>query len=389
MNTILSAYLHFPFCVSKCPYCDFISYAGQEHRISAYTDALCKEIELTSKLAATEKSVSVMKELQTVYFGGGTPSLLPAGQLKQVIESLSSAFPISPDAEVTIEVNPGTVTPESICGYLDSGVNRISIGIQSFSDKMLHLLGRIHTSEQGIAAINYAKEAGLSNISCDLMIGLPGQSITDATDSLNILLKKGIPHISIYSLSLEDGTPFKAKYNHCIDDLAPPEIEREMYHTLIRLLTEHGYLHYEISNLALPGYESRHNTTYWKALPYYGFGCAAHSYIGGYRIENTSDLNRYISGLSGSDPSLQGIISDKVQIDTSEEQKEFMLLGLRLLKGVSGTLYRKRFGKSMEESFGAVLEKHTQSGLLIRDKERIRLSPKGIDFGNIVFRDFV
>jgi oxygen-independent coproporphyrinogen-3 oxidase len=391
MNDISSAYIHIPFCKSKCPYCDFISYAGVEDRTTDYLVALCKEIELTSLLTDTiehDERVATAG-LQTVYIGGGTPSLLSAGQIKRIIESLSRAFPISSGAEITVEVNPGTVNSDLIKGYVDAGINRISIGIQSFSDKLLQLLGRIHTREQGISAIDYSKEAGLSNISCDLMIGLPGQSTIDAMDSLDILIEKEIPHISIYSLSLEDGTPFQKKYSRSIDDLAPPEIEREMYQSLIQRLKERGYCHYEISNLSLPGFESRHNTTYWKARPYFGFGCAAHSYRGGSRIENTSDLNRYISVLCGRNPSLQDIIEDKVEIDASEEQKEFMLLGLRLLQGVSGDEYEKRFGKCMDESFGTVLEKHLITGLLERCKNQIRLSRTGIDFANIVFRDFV
>jgi len=288
-----------------------------------------------------------------------------------------------------LEVNPGTVSPDLIKGYVDAGINRISIGVQSFSDKLLQLLGRIHTCEQAITAIDYARDAGFSNISCDLMIGLPGQSIQEAMASLNILIEKKIPHISIYSLSLEDGTPFKTKYSRSIDDLAPPETEREMYHSLIHRMCERGYNHYEISNLAMPGFESRHNTTYWKAMPYYGFGCAAHSYFGGYRIENTSDLSRYISVLCGHAPSLQKINEEKIEIDTSEEQKEFMLLGLRLLRGVSGDEYLKRFGKTIDESFYKELEKHLADGLLERKKDLIRLSSKGVDFANVVFRDFV
>jgi len=391
MNEISSAYIHIPFCKSKCPYCDFVSYAGLENRINDYTVALCKEIELTSLLTDNTDPYSgtATAALQTVYIGGGTPSLLSADQLKKIIDSLNSAFPISSEAEVTVEVNPGTVSADLIKGYVDAGINRISIGIQSFSDKMLQLLGRIHTREQGISAIDFSREAGLSNISCDLMIGLPGQSISDAIESMEILLEKKNPHISIYSLSLEDGTPFQTKYSRSIDDLAPPETEREMYHTLINRLSERGYIHYEISNLALPGFESRHNTTYWKASPYFGFGCAAHSYRGGYRIENTSDINRYISVLCGQTPSLQEIIEDKVEIDIYEEQKEFMLLGLRLLRGVSGDEYLKKFGTTIEESFGTVLEKHLNDGLLERNKNQFRLSSKGVDFANIVFRDFV
>lgn len=391
MNNISSAYLHIPFCKSKCPYCDFISYAGIEHRMNDYIDALCREIELTSHgtYAVDFGSTATTDGLQTVYIGGGTPSLLQADQLKRVIDTIDRSFRIASSAEITMEINPGTISRDRIKAYANAGINRISIGIQTFSDEMLRMLGRIHTREQGIAAIDFSGEAGLSNISCDLMIGLPGQSIADALESLDILIKKRIPHISIYSLSLEDGTPFQAKYSRSIDDLAPPETEREMYHTLILRLADCGYSHYEISNLALPGFESRHNTTYWKASPYFGFGCAAHSYREGFRIENTSDLSRYLDALCGVTPSLQDIIEDKVKIDAAEEHKEFMLLGLRLLQGVSSEEYRNRFGICMDESFGTVLEKHLRSGLLIRNGDRIRLSPKGIDFANIVFRDFV
>lgn len=391
MNYTSSAYIHIPFCKSKCAYCDFVSYQGRNDRINQYPDALCKEIELTkTHLDSFDGGFAVSGQgLRTVYFGGGTPSLLSENQIKRVLDSINQSFPIAFDAEITIEVNPGTVTLNRIKGYVDAGINRISIGIQSFSDPLLRLLGRIHTREQAIAAIDFALEAGIRNISCDLMLGLPGQTIAEAKESLSVLIEKGVPHISLYSLSLEDGTPFYERYSRTIDDLAPPEKEREMYHTLINQLKKRNYNHYEISNLALPGFESRHNNTYWKAESYLGFGCAAHSYTGGYRTENTSDLDRYIDILLDDSPALADITADRVRIETDEKQKEFMLLGFRLLEGVSGDEFRMRFGKDMEACFGTELEKHLKSGLLERHEDSIRLSPQGVDFANIVFRDFV
>ncbi len=380
MEKITAAYLHFPFCVRKCPYCDFVSFENCLGKRGEYTEALIREIARTEKDGAA---------LQTIYMGGGTPSLFAPEQIRRVLAALEGRFGIGENPEITIEANPGTVDPGSLSGYREAGVNRISIGIQSFSDTLLQTLGRIHSGEQAVKAIEAAKSAGFSNISCDLMTGLPGQTLTDAEESLEILLEYEVPHISFYALTLEEGTPYYRKYQAHDELLPDPELERIMYRELLSRLKSSGYRHYEISNCAKPGFESRHNITYWKALPYYGFGCGAYSYRRDLRKGNTGDLGFYLAEMAKADPDPGIFLADSERISAEEKKKEFMLLGFRLLEGVSPEEFYLRFGERMEDLFEDRLARLTGRGLVLFENGRYRLSESGLDFANEVFREFV
>ena len=384
-DNIVSAYIHFPFCVKKCPYCDFVSFAGCLDRKTAYIEALCREIILTGRETGGADSPG----LSTIYMGGGTPSLFTPEEIGAVIRQLKDTFGIKKDAEITLEVNPGTVDEAAFTGYRAIGINRISIGVQSFSPRLLSALGRIHSSQQAQNAIIRAKSAGFTNISCDLMTGLAGQSLQDALDSLTILIDNRIPHISFYALTLEEGTPFFDIYLDHEELLPSPDLEREMYHTMISRLREEGYIHYEISNCAKPGYESRHNMTYWRALPYYGFGCGASSYRAGKRRGNTADLSLYIDVMNAPSAGTADITVETEEISDAESRKEFMLLGFRMMDGVSSDDFRLRYGISMEDVFGKELETLIGRALVIHEENRYFLSSRGLDYANEVFREFV
>jgi len=402
INTkILSAYIHFPFCVKKCPYCDFVSYAGCLDKKESYIEALCREIELTGKDqknaepfyplqgSGNQRASGSNTGLATVYMGGGTPSLFTPDELSIVLQALRTNFGIQESAEITLEVNPGTVDQEAFIGYRAIGINRISIGIQSFSQTILTSLGRIHTSAQAENAIQMAQDAGFTNISCDLMTGLAGQSLTDVEDSLAILLKHRVPHVSFYALIIEEGTPFFEKYENYEELLPPPELERSMYHLMLSRLKEKGYIHYEISNCGKPGFQSRHNMTYWRAEPYYGFGCGAFGFRQGKRTGNTTDLSAYIQAMTGPLAELSGIVTECEEIDGNESRKEFMLLGFRMMAGVSSQKFYERYGVSMHEVFGSSLQTLLSRDLIMHEEDRYYLSEKGLDYANEVFREFV
>lgn len=382
MRDCSSAYVHIPFCVRKCPYCDFVSFENQSEKKDHYLRALLCEIR-----SIAERSPG--GALSTVYLGGGTPSLLTPAETGRILCELGKSFGIKPDAEITIEVNPGTVDAASLTGYRKVGFNRISIGTQSFSDSVLCGLERIHTAEEAKSAIDNAKEAGLDNISCDLMIGVPNQIGSDIENSLRFLIEKSVSHISCYSLSLEEGTRFFKKYSGHPELLPSDESEREMYHLVRRFLTDNGFVHYEISNFALPGRESRHNNVYWSALPYYGFGCGAHSYFDGRRAGNTADLERYIRVLSEPCPVLEKLLDESDEISLEEQMKEFMLLGFRRLSGISEGEFLLRFGIAPTQKFGYEFERLLSLGLILHEPDRWFLSEHGLDFGNEVFRSFV
>ena len=402
MNTIIqSAYIHFPFCVKKCPYCDFVSYAGCMDKKESYIKALCREIELTGKEQDAGELLDPLQEcgnreasctnhgLATIYMGGGTPSLFSPEELGIVIQAIRENFGIQESAEITMEVNPGTVNQAAFLGYRAIGINRISIGVQSFSQPILTSLGRIHTSGQAVNAIQMAQTAGFTNINCDLMTGLSGQSLADVEDSLAILLKHRVPHVSFYALIIEEGTPFFEKYESHEELLPTPDLERSMYHMMLARLKAEGYVHYEISNCGKPGFESRHNMTYWRAELYYGFGCGAFGYRQGKRTGNTTDLSAYIQAMTGPLTELSGIVTESEEIDEKESQKEFMLLGFRMMAGVSAEEFRKRYAVNMEDLFGASLENLMKRELIVYEKGRYFLSEKGLDYANEVFREFV
>ena len=375
--------MHIPFCVRKCLYCDFVSFAGIDQSSQlAYVHHLTTEIDRIADQAASGVLPLDPVPLQTVYFGGGTPSVLPAAALATLLRHLSDRFGLLQDAEVTLEANPGTTSPAGLDICRQAGFNRISYGLQSASPRLLHSLGRIHDADDFDRSVRMAVAAGYERISADIMFGLPDQDENDISETLQLIFSLPINHVSFYGLILEEGTPLYDAYHrrpgsvHLPDD----EEERSQYHLIRHRLAAKGFGHYEISNSAQPGQQCRHNLVYWRGLPYYGFGVAAHSYLAGMRRANPSTLEVYAG-------SWQPELLEQVSQD--EGMKEMLLLGLRLIDGVSVDDFARRFDRSLDERFHCELEDLQTRGLIVRDQQKIRLSDRGLDLANQVFQAFI
>ncbi len=388
-----SIYIHIPFCVKKCSYCDFLSAPADESTKRRYVDRLLEEMEKASKEYRDYEAVSV-------FFGGGTPSVLTAEDTGRIMGLLNKRFRIRPDAEITTEINPKTASYEKLKAYFDLGMNRLSIGLQSAAEKELAVLGRIHSFQDFCETFHAARQAGFSNINVDIMSALPGQSAESYSDTLKKVLLLSPEHISAYSLIIEEGTPFYERYHkeddlrkagkdprevHECGNLFPPlpseEEEREMYEETERLLGEYGYRRYEISNYAKPGYECLHNTVYWTGKEYAGFGIGAASYMGGVRFKNTEKLQDYLNGDFKK--------AEKTMLKKADRMEEFMFLGLRMINGVSRKEFLIRFGVSMEEVYEAALRKMVEQGLLKIEGDRVFLTYKGLDVANYVMAEFL
>ena len=389
MKKALSLYLHFPFCVRKCRYCDFLSFpAGQEKR-QEYVDLLCREIRQRGPAFADY-------EVRTVFFGGGTPSLMEPGQLGLLMEAIYDSFAVLKDAEISLECNPGTADQEKLAAYRALGINRLSIGLQSADDKELALLGRIHTADQFRQVMQAAGEAGFDNINIDLMSAIPGQTMESFQKSLETVLQLRPAHLSVYSLIIEEGTPFWEIYGedgipNCqscegssrmeMPPLPDEEEEREMVRLTEQLLTQAGYVHYEVSNYALPGRECRHNLVYWRRGEYLGLGLGAASLIGETRFRNTSDLAIYLDDCCAQE--------EEEKLSREAQMEETMFLGLRCLDGVSVCDFEEKFGQSLFSVYGEVIRRYTELGLLEQAGDQIRLSKRGMDVSNLVLADFL
>ncbi len=381
----ISFYVHIPFCRRKCYYCDFNSYAGLEHLFKPYVKALSREISYLARLSGPEAG-------ESLYFGGGTPSLLPSELVRAIVESVRENFGLLPGAEITLEANPGTVDKAFLEALLDIGINRLSLGAQSFNEDELSLLGRIHSPEEIEKAFMEAREAGFRNINLDLIYGLPAQSLDSWRTTLEKALELDPEHLSLYALTLEEGVPLAQKV--ASGELPAPDedLAADMYCLAEELLEKAGYEHYEISNWAKPGFACRHNIRYWLNLPYFGFGAGAHSFQWGMRWQNVLDPREYISILSA--PEATGfpspVASEVEKITPTIEMAETIFLGLRLVKeGVSFERFYRRFGMDLRELYGSQIEELVELGLLEVDDERIRLSPRGRLLGNEVFQRFV
>lgn len=374
----LSLYLHIPFCIRKCKYCDFLSFAGTKEQRDGYVEVLCSEI-------ALEAPFFQEYEVQTIFFGGGTPSLLTGQQVEEIMRSLFHSFHISKEAEISMEVNPGTASKENLLAYRRAGINRISIGLQSAVDEQLAMLGRIHTYSQFLSTYQDAVEAGFDNINIDLMSALPGQTRESYLYSMHTVLNlcPRPTHISAYSLIVEEGTPFYDLWEQGKLLLPSEEDERGMYEDTLKVLGEQGYARYEISNYALPGYECRHNQVYWTRGEYLGLGLGAASLVGERRWNNESDMAQYKARIEEGRQ-----VADKALLSVEEQMEEFMFLGLRLVKGVNRTQFEQTFGVPVESVYGEVLDKHVKNGLLTVD-DTIRLTEKGLDVSNYVMADFL
>lgn len=378
----LELYLHIPFCVKKCNYCDFLSAPAEEETRAAYVDALLEEIR------GFEDPEDY--EVVTVFFGGGTPSILPGQEIFRIMEDLREKFSFRKGAEITLEANPGTVDKEKLSCYKKAGINRLSFGLQSADAEELKKLGRIHTWEKFLESFQLAREAGFSNINVDLMSALPGQTKESWEKTLRQVLALQPEHISAYSLIIEEGTPFYQLYEKDVErrdageepELLPSEEEeRAMYEATGRILKEQGYLHYEISNYAKPGRECRHNLGYWQRRDYLGFGLGASTLLNPVRYKNTEDLEAYLGG---------DFSKKEFFVLTKDNQiEETMFLGLRVLEGVSKEKFREQFSCELRVVYRKELEKLEQEGLLEEEGDFVRLTSRGIDLSNPVLAEFL
>lgn len=413
----LGIYVHIPFCVKKCDYCDFISYSNCFDMQERYVEKLLEEIEENKNLLRNNF-------ISTIYIGGGTPSAINPELIKKILNKIYDVAGIEieknkgtsnggkkvigneiPDKkekiEITIEVNPGTTTKNNLQMYKNCGINRLSIGLQSTDDDILKKIGRIHNYEQFLDTYKWAEEAGFENINVDLMLGLPGQDIGILKNSLEnvVNLKPEPKHISVYSLIVEENTKIEQRIDSGELSLPDDEEERRQYHYMKNFLELNGYKHYEISNFAKPGFESKHNMNCWEQKQYVGFGVAAHSYVNGVRYANTTDLKEYLNVENSMKNEFEDNSKNKTgfaTIKTIEEtqdkldmEKEFMILGLRKLDGVSISKFEQKFGENPIYLFRNELQKLVEEDLLEVDLDDIKLTSKGLDLANLVWEEFV
>ena len=376
----LGIYIHIPFCKKKCYYCDFISYEGKENLVEKYIKSICLEIE------NWKKRINVNQyNVTTIYIGGGTPSYIESKHISQILKHLKEV--INKNVEITIEVNPGTVINSKLQKYKDAGINRLSIGLQETHEELLKTIGRIHNYEEFLNTYNWARGVGFKNINIDLMLGLPNQTIQDIKENLEKVIKLKPEHISVYSLILEEGTVLEKKIEKGILNLPDEEVERSMYWYVKNTLEKNGFKHYEISNFAKEGKESKHNMDCWKQHEYRGFGIAAHSYIEGVRFSNTTELEEYIENISKEDFAKNVRIHERQNADSMK--KEFMLLGLRKLEGVSITEFKNKYKENPIFLFKTELNELVEQKLIIIGGDRIKLTHKGLDLANLVWEKFV
>lgn len=400
-----SVYLHIPFCTHRCAYCDFNTYAGQESMIPAYVDALCREIEFIGARfpSPNGRGVRGEGEADTIFFGGGTPSLLAPPQFDSIFKSIRSAFSLTPDCEITIEANPGTVSYENLLKLREIGINRISYGVQSANAFELRMLERAHNFFDVIEAVTSARKAGFDNLNLDLIYGLPEQTLASWQTTVRRILDLRPEHISAYALTLEHGTPFGRWTSKGLLPLPDPDLAAEMYEWTMDYLSQSGYAQYEISNWAKPNRECRHNLQYWRGLPYLAFGAGAHGYANGYRYSNVLRIKTYIeriiqrSALSIQPFPLSPATVNHHKQTPKDDMSEFMITGLRLTQeGVSTQEFQSRFGQSMQEMFGEEINELLKLGLIERQtsevsetSEVLRLTKRGRLLGNQVFMRFV
>ena len=382
-------YVHIPFCVKKCYYCDFLSGPADDETIDKYVKALINEIEYYGERCGKE---GTNVPVTSIFFGGGTPSLLDIGYMKTIMKRIEELFNIEENAEITIECNPGTANEEKLTTYRKLGINRISIGLQSANDNELRNIGRIHTYEQFLTIYNGARKAGFENINVDLMSALPNQTLESYKETLYKIVELNPEHISAYSLILEEGTRLFEQIEALEQEgkntgLPDEDTERNMYYETKRILEGNGYFRYEISNYAKKGKECKHNIAYWRREDYIGIGIGAASYMNGVRIKNICDINEYISIESTPNSS-----EDKVETEilTKEDKMaEFVFLGLRMVEGVSVKKFKEEFSVEFEDIYGDITKKHIEDGLLVRRGENICLTELGMDVSNMVMSSYI
>lgn len=380
----LELYIHIPFCERKCAYCDFLSMPATLGVQRQYVEKLIDEI--------IGESAGVRDyEVSSVFIGGGTPSVLPGEYILGLLQAAGDYFDIRKDAEITIEINPGTLDENKLKCYREGGINRVSLGLQSADDWELKVLGRIHTYDDFLKSYEQVRMAGFSNVNVDLMSALPGQTLSSWEKTLKKVLMLRPEHISAYSLIIEEGTPFHERYGNgekTFPPLPDEDTEREMYHVTRTMMEDSGYRRYEISNYSRPGLECRHNLGYWTGVDYLGLGLGASSCVSGFRFRKESNLRSYLekAGQAGFPSSLYQEIH---KLDQKDRMEEFMFLGLRLTEGISGAEFMERFGQNMWNVFGPVIEDMEKKELLKVEYPRVFLTEKGTDLSNYVMSHFL
>ena len=372
----IGIYVHIPFCKQKCYYCDFISYCGKDNLIEDYIKAVKKEV----------KMQNIQSRITTIYIGGGTPSYIDSKYISGILKEIKKKD-VAKDAEITIEVNPGTVTREKLEQYKKCGINRLSIGLQSIQENLLKEIGRIHDFEQFLETYILAREIGFKNINVDLMIGLPNQRIKDIKESLEKIIELQPEHISVYSLIVEENTPISQEIEKGKLQLPEEDTERNMYWYVKNTLELNGYRHYEISNFAKIGYESKHNWNCWEQKEYIGFGVAAHSYRDITRYYNTENMEEYIKNIKHERLERNQMIHEIQKED--DKKKEYMLLGLRKIEGINISDFKNKFRDNPIYFFRNELKKLSDEKLILVDQNHIRLTNRGIDLANLVWEEFV
>ncbi|GAP05881.1 putative oxygen-independent coproporphyrinogen III oxidase [Anaerolinea thermolimosa] len=390
-----SLYLHIPFCQKRCAYCDFNTFAGLENTIPAYVNALCREMRLVAA------SLPYRLPVHTLFFGGGTPSLLSVEQVATILETAATVFDVSPRAEITLEANPGTVTRETLRGLRRLGVNRLSFGVQSAHPEELAILTRLHDYSDVIRSVQWAREAGFENLNLDLMFGLPGQTLERWQRTLELVLGLRPEHLSLYCLTIEKGTPFFRWSARGLLEIPDDDLAADMYEHAMDRLGEAGFIQYEISNWARPSgegtwYSCRHNLQYWRGLPYLGMGAGAHGYAGGFRTANVKPVPHYIQRcqLGESQPFPRSPANDEFHpVSVQDEMAEMMMVGLRLTEeGISEEVFQHRFGKNLREVYRNILPALEQQGLIEwagQNHDHLRLTRRGRLLGNRVFSAFL
>lgn len=374
----LGLYIHVPFCKAKCHYCDFNSFPGKDETIPGYFDALSREIENNAE-ALRDYSI------KTVFIGGGTPSLVEPKYIYNLLKTCREYLSLEKGAEISIESNPGTLTYEKLFAYRTMGINRLSIGLQAYQNRLLRRLGRIHTNEEFLENYNLAKKVGFKNINVDLIFGIPSQTLKDWIETVEEIMKLEPVHLSCYSLKIEEDTEFGRQAE--TGELIPleDETDREMYSFTIDMLKKNGFMQYEISNFSKAGFECRHNLIYWNAEEYVGIGAGAHSYFMGKRYNNIYNIEEYVSAVQNSRP-----VTENMQlIDKQEAMSEFMILGLRLTQGVSLSKFKAKFDKELFEIYGQNIDRLIKKELICLDNDFLRLTLRGLDLANDVFMEFI
>jgi oxygen-independent coproporphyrinogen-3 oxidase len=373
-------YIHIPFCRTRCSYCDFATGTYETSLAQRYVDAVCTEIE------NFHPPHPAIIEADTIYFGGGTPSLLSPLQVERILNAVGARFVVVDDAEVTMEMNPGTVTLESLREFRRLGINRASFGAQTFDDDELRRLGRSHTADDVRNTIQLLREAGFDNTSFDLIAGLPAQTLDAWSRNLDEALALRPEHLSFYLLEVHQGTPLAAQIARGQQPAPDDDLAAEMYRLMLDKASVAGYEHYEISNLCRPGYESRHNSKYWTGAPVYGFGCSSHSYNGSEtRWSNERDAARYTELIE----SKTGALVETSELGEKEMRAESVFLGLRLMRGIDLREHRERFGRDLRDDYASDISRFYDAGLITIDDEVLRLTRNGVLLSNEVFSAFV